>query len=133
MSQLPPPPGRPADDPDPTSLPGWRRASIGWVTLHVLIGTAMVIALLWVELGAVASFGRDLLRVQNVANNDGAMLRASAVVVVSSALAGLGGWLMFVYVRSSTRVRGLILALCLGTAFAISVAVLTPLLRPIPS
>jgi hypothetical protein len=100
--------------------------------LHLAIGIALAVGLVLLELGAIASVGRDLLRVQNVPRTDTAMLRASAVVVITAAIGGFGGWLLFVYLPAAGRVRGLTLAGCLGGAFAIALAFLVPLLPAIP-
>jgi hypothetical protein len=132
VSWFPPRPDAPSPDAGASVRPRWRSSSFGWLLLHLAIGVALAVGLILLELGAIASSGHDLLRVQNVPRTDTAMLRASAVVVVTAAIGGFGGWILFVYLRASARVRGLTLATCLGGAFAIALAFLVPLLPSIP-
>ena len=129
MSAVPP---RPDDHQPRAARPTWRRASVGWILLHLTIGIGLTIALLWLEIGAIASAGRDLLRVQNVAPTDTAMLRASAITLVAATVGGFGGWIFFVYARASTRLRAWGLAAGLIGSFAIALAFLVPLLPPVP-
>ena len=132
MSGYPPRPDGPSPETTAPVRPRWRSTSFGWLLLHLAIGIALAVGLVLLELGAIASVGRDLLRVQNVPRTDTAMLRASAVVVITAAIGGFGGWLLFVYLPAAGRVRGLTLAGCLGGAFAIALAFLVPLLPAIP-
>jgi hypothetical protein len=129
VSAFPPRP----DAPEPgTERPAWRRSSFGWLLLHLAIGIALAVGLIWLELGAMASMGRDLLRLQNVPTTDTAMLRASAIAVITATVGGFGGWMLFVYLRASKRARVWWLAAGLGGAFAIALAFFMPLLPAIP-
>ena len=132
MSGYPPRPDGPSPDVASSVRPRWRSTSFGWLLLHLAIGVALAVGLVLLELGTIASAGRDLLRLQNVPRTDTAMSRASAVVVITAAIGGFGGWLLFVYLPAVGRVRGLTLAGCLGAAFAIALAVLVPLLPAVP-
>jgi hypothetical protein len=132
VSGYPPRPDGPSPEATAPVRPRWRSTSFGWLLLHLAIGIALAVGLVLLELGTIASVGRDLLRVQNVPRTDTAMLRASAVVVITAAIGGFGGWLLFVYLPAAGRVRGLTLAGCLGGAFAIALAFLVPLLPAIP-
>jgi hypothetical protein len=129
VSAVPP---RPDDHELRAARPAWRRASVGWLLLHLAIGIGLTVALLWLEIGAIASAGRDLLRVQNVAPTDTAMMRASAITLVAATVGGFGGWIFFVYARVSTRLRAWGLAAGMIGSFVIALAFLGPLLPPVP-
>ena len=131
MSGYPPRPDGPSPDAATPDRPRWRSTSFGWLLLNLAIGVALAVGLVLLELGTIASVGRDLLRLQNVPRTDTAMFRASGVVTITAAIGGFGGWLLFVYLPVAGRVRGLTLAACLGGAFAIAMAFLVPLLPPV--
>jgi len=128
----PPRPDGPSQEAVSSARPRWRSTSFGWLLLHLAIGVALAVGLVLLELGTIASVGRDLLRLQNVPRTDTAMFRASAVVMITAAIGGFGGWLLFVYLPAAGRARGLTLAAFLGGAFAIALAFLVPLLPPVP-
>jgi hypothetical protein len=91
-----------------TVVPGWRRPKVGWVLLHVVIGFAMWFALLVIEGVVLAGVGRDTSDLSDLAT-------AGALLALPAAMTG---WMLFVYLHSSSARRGFLLGLVGAGLFA---------------
>jgi hypothetical protein len=111
MSELPPPPGSPlwgqnppqspSADPSP-ALPRWRRATAGWILLHILAGAAIWFALEFVMGFVIAIGGRTYDR---SIENDPAFGLWTLLLLIAS----VAGWILFVYLKASPLVRWAVL------------------------
>ena len=97
------------------TVPSWRRAKVGWVILHIGLGLALGFALLIVAIIAAEVAGRDVNAIDSPDYQNRAGLWAWPAL-----LAGLAGWLVFVYTRKSGRARGVILAVAIAAGSVIS-------------
>jgi hypothetical protein len=90
-------PSRPDEPIRPTreDVPAWRRASVGWILLHIAIAIALSIAGLAVSFWFAEAFHRDVEKATDVA--------VSFVLLAFFAIPA--GWLLFVYLRRSFRTR----------------------------
>lgn len=100
------------------SIRSWRRPELGWILVHVAIGLIGLGVLQALVIGFVLSAaGRDLAE-PTIATEAG---RSFAV------LTGLTGWLSFVYLEKSPRVRWAVflVLLLVGLASALAIGLAT--------
>ena len=127
MSGLPPPPPDPAPGwdhgpapstgapygtplpgiPPEPAIPSWRRASVGWVVLHLAIGVAIWFGMLFVSTLVAILLGRTYA---GAVENDQTVGSWSLLMFLGS----ITGWMLFVYLRTSTLVRWLVFAAVAG-------------------
>jgi hypothetical protein len=85
-----------------SSIPAWRRPTIGWILAHVYIGLIVLGFLQSFLLGFIlAGAGRDVAEFTSPTSWGYALV----------ALSGVGAWLLFVFLRASAMTR---LAVFLG-------------------
>jgi hypothetical protein len=100
------------------TVPTWRRGQAPWILLHIVIGLGIWFAQLFV-LGAVLGPERAENLNNLTADEQGTIGAVSMLALLTSML----GWMLFVYLRSSAKVRGSILAGVLAVGFAVLLGV----------
>ena len=96
------------------AVPAWRRAGVGWIILHILIGfVALGFVQAFVIGGFLVAFGRV---------TDPLEPRTSAAITLA-AFTGLVAWLLFVYMNRTSRFRLVTFLATLLGGFAIALVV----------
>jgi hypothetical protein len=96
------------------SVPSWRRPELGWILLHVAIGLIGLGVLQAVVIGVVLSAAGKETAELTLAGEAGRFF---------AMLTGLTGWLSFVYLEKSRRVRWAVFLVLLAVGLAIALAI----------
>jgi hypothetical protein len=103
-------------------VPAWRRASAGWILLHVAIGIALSIGGLILCFLPAEALHRDVDKATD----------AAVSFVLLSFFAIAGGWLAFVFLRRSFKTRATALAVLAGGALVVTCVAMVAFSPPLP-
>jgi len=94
---------------------------VGKVLLHIFLGVVIWIGEIFALVIALASSGRDITSLSHLQPGTSTANAVGSAELVMLA-AGVAGWLLFVYLRTSTWVRALIFIGLTGAAVALAVS-----------
>jgi hypothetical protein len=94
-------------------LPPWRRATLGWIGVHLLIGST---AISFVQ-GFIFGFGATLF-----SGSDGLLHQVPPYAWLLAMLTSMAGWLSFVYLRRPPRTRWVSLSVIVAAGVVVLVS-----------
>ena len=103
-------PRRPDEPIRREEVAAWRRASVGWILLHIAIALALAIGGLFLSVSFAEALHRDVEKASDAA--------ISFIFLAFFAIPT--GWLLFVYLRRSFRTRATALALLAGGSLLVA-------------
>jgi len=118
--ELPPPPPGPVGGPG-GGIPNWRTTKPGWILLHIAISLGITFASLIVVF-AIIDASRDVSALQDVSSEDPDLVTAAGLTFWVVLIGSVAGWMLFVYLRTSSSSR--VIALIAGIAAPIVIGVI---------